>query len=62
MWIAAMLTMSKKFFFTDLNFAEYDEPYGRIVPSGPMDWIDLDVDEYIDYNKNVIGSNIMVIV
>lgn len=47
-----------KIFTCDLNFAKYDAPIPRDVPSSPHDWAFLDPDEYFRWHVD-FGVNVM---
>jgi len=48
--------MTRKLVVTDLNWSLFHEPTWHGLPSDPKDWVDIDVDEYIRFQKEV-GNN-----
>ena len=48
--------MTRKFFAADLNWSIYQDPF-RVIASSPQDWMDLNVDEYVEWHKYEMGCN-----
>jgi len=48
--------MTRKLFVADLNWCVHEHPY-RVVASSPHDWVNLNAEAYVDWHKQVVGSN-----